>query len=225
MNTIKVTYRDIAKILVKAMPLDGQDYAGKINEYLGTIKAMPQEAKVALKSAYIFSRKVPREEREDLFQDLTLAILRARTKDERLAYTIARCDWQNWWEKRFVRQDKVCLLTGLPKPQNHSTCKFIHKPEKCCKCPFRAFRQMVKSLDSVVEDTEGNQASFGELLVGETEFELKMDGELDAQRLYDRLPEGIKYLVDRRLMGYSLKKLERECLERWAAKNAMMLVS
>ena len=111
-------------MLVKAMPLEGQDYADKINEYLGIIKAMPQTAKVALKSAYIFSRKVPREEREDLFQDLTLAILKARTKDERLAYTIARCDWRNWWAKYSIRQHY--------------------------------------SLDSVVEDDEGNQAKQNE---------------------------------------------------------------
>ena len=187
MNTIRVTYRDISKMLVKAMPLEDQDYAGKINEYLGIIKAMPQEAKVALKSAYIFSHKVPREEREDLFQDLTFAILKARTKDERLAYTIARCDWRNWWAKYSIRQHY--------------------------------------SLDSVVEDGEGNQASFGELLVGETEFERKINGELDAQSIFDRLPPAIQSLVDKRLSGYSLKKLERECLERWAAKNAMLLVS
>ena len=184
MNTIKVTYRDIAKMLIKAMPIEGQDYADKVNEYLGIIKAMPKEAKVALKSAYIFSRKVPREEREDIFQELALAVLKAKVTDERLAYAIARCDWKNWWAKYKIRQHY--------------------------------------SLDSVVDS---NQATLGELLVGETEFELKVDGELDAQRIWDRLPGGIKYLVDRRLQGYRLNKLDRECLERWAAKNAMMLVS
>lgn len=187
MNTIKVTYRDIAKMLVKAMPVNGQDYADKIDEYLGMVKAMPQEAKVALKSAYIFSRKVPRQEQEDLFQDLTLAILKVRTKDERLAYTIARCDWRNWWAKYKIRQHY--------------------------------------SLDSVVEDSEGSQVSFGELLVGETEFERKIDGELDAQSIWDRLPPAIQSLVNKRLMGYRLGKLDRECLDRWATKNAMLLVS
>ena len=187
MNTIKTTYRDIAKMLVKAMPVDGQDYYGKVEQYIDTIRAMPQESKVALKSAYIFSRKVPKQEREDMFQDLALAILKAKTGDERLAYTIARCDWKNWWAKYRIRQHY--------------------------------------SLDSVVEDEDGGETTFGELLVGETEFERKIDGELDAQSIWDRLPPGIQYLVDRRLTGYGLKKLERECLERWTSKNAMLLVS
>lgn len=187
MNYIKVTYRDLAKMLVKAMPLEGQEYADKVNDYIGIIKAMSKEAKVALKSAYIFSRKVPRQEQEDMFQDLALAILKAKTGDERLAYTIARCDWRNWWAKYLIRQHY--------------------------------------SIESVIDDSEGNRATLGELLVGEAEFELKADGKIDAERLYDKLPGAIKVLVDRRLMGYSLGKLDRETLERWAAKNAMALVS
>lgn len=187
MNTIKVTYRDIAKMLCQAMPIEGQSHTDKVNGYIETITGMSQEAKTALKAAYIFSRKVPREEREDMFQDLTLAILKTQTKDERLAYTIARCDWRNWWAKYRIRQHM--------------------------------------SLDSVVEDEDGSQTSLGELLVGECEFENKINGELEAQRIWDLLPPAIKTLVGKRLSGYSLRKLERECLERWAAKNAMTLVS
>ena len=54
---------------------------------------------MALKVAYVFSRKVPRQEREDLYQDIALAVFKAKTKDERLAYAIARCDWRNWWRR------------------------------------------------------------------------------------------------------------------------------
>ena len=166
MNTIKISYRDIAKMLVKAMPIEAGDFSLKVEEYLEAIKAMPMAAKVAVRSAYIFSRKVPREDREDLFQELTLAVLKAKTNDERLAYAIARCDWQNWWQKYRIRQHY--------------------------------------SLDTVTEDDDGNPVTLAELLVGETEFELKVDGELDAQRIWDKLPEDIKPLIMKRMMGKPL---------------------
>ena len=165
-NSMKVSYRDIAKLFAKALPVEGKEFGDKVEEYLAVIKAMPMTAKVALQSAYIFSRKVPREEREDLFQDIALAVLQAKTKDERLAYAIARCDWQNFWAKYKIRQHY--------------------------------------SLDSVIEDNEGNPVTTGELLVGEVEFERKMDGKLDAERIWDRLPEDIKPIVEKRLMGKPL---------------------
>lgn len=187
MNTIKTTYRDIAKMLVKAMPVEGQDFADKVEQYIGTIRAMPNEARIALKSAYIFSRKVPREEREDLFQDLALAILKARCNDERLAYSIARCDWKNWWAKYKIRQHY--------------------------------------SLDSVVDDGDGGQTTFGELLVGEVDFETRINGDLDGQALYERLPEWIKKLVDKGLSGQGIRGGDRQLLNKWVASKPMMLAS
>jgi hypothetical protein len=184
---IKVEYRDIAKMLASALPVEGQDYGDKVNEYLAVIKAMPTEAKIALKSAYVFSHKVPREEREDLFQDLTLAVLKAKATDERLAYAIARCDWLNWWSKYKIRQHY--------------------------------------SLDSVVEDTDGNQASFGELLVGEVDFEARLNGDLDGEKLYSQLPSWVKVIVDKRLMGKSITGGERRILDKWVIARPLILAS
>lgn len=181
MNTIKVGYRDLAKLLTKAMPLELGDYKAKVDEYIEVIKALPAPAKVALKSAYIFSRKVPKEEREDLFQDIALAVLKARTKDERLAYAIARCDWRDWWAKYSIRQHY--------------------------------------SLDSIIADEDGNQTTYGELLVGEVDFEARINGDLDGQALYEQLPLWIRNLVDKRLQGKPLRGWDRVALNNWAAKR------
>jgi hypothetical protein len=70
---IKVTYRDIAKMLASALPVEAEEFRDRVEVNLEAIQSLSTEAKIALKSAYIFSRKVPREEREDLFQDLALA--------------------------------------------------------------------------------------------------------------------------------------------------------
>lgn len=187
MNYIKVEYRDIAKMLCAALPVDSQEFANKVNNYTAIIKALPAAAKLALRSAYIFSRKVPREEREDLFQDIALAVLKAHATDERLAYAIARCDWKNWWAKYKIRQHY--------------------------------------SLDSVVDDGEGNKVSFGELLVGEVEFERKLNGDMDGKALYSALPSWIKSIVDKRLIGKSITGGERIMLDKWVAGRPTILAS
>ena len=181
-----ITYRHVAKMLASALPVEGQEFGLKVEHYLDTIQRLPQEAKTALKSAYIFSRKVPREEREDLFQDIALAVLKVKTKDERLAYAIARCDWIDFWKAYKIRQHY--------------------------------------SLDSVVDDTEGNPVTLGELLVGETEFERKMDGKLDAERIYNLLPIHIQPLIDKRLIGKALNNTERSQLNRYIKAEGYKLL-
>ncbi|MBU1067010.1 hypothetical protein KKE60_04455 [Patescibacteria group bacterium] len=172
MDYLKVTYRDIAKMLASAIPVEGEEFGLRVEANLEAIKAMPIEAKTALKVAYVFSRKVPREEREDLFQDLALAVFKAKTKDEKLAYTIARLDWLNWWKRYKIRQ--------------HT------------------------SLDSVIEDTEGNPTTLADMLVGEVEFETKVNGKMDADLLWSKLPEHIKPLVLKKLEGKALTAPSRK---------------
>ena len=103
-ETKDIAYRHIAKMLASALPVENEEFGLKVNQYLATIKKLNIETKIALKSAYIFSRKVPREEREDLFQDIALAVYKAKTKDEKLGYAIARCDWIDFWKHYKIRQ-------------------------------------------------------------------------------------------------------------------------
>ena len=175
MDYLTVTYRDIAKMLASALPVEDDAYGVAVNEYLDVIKRLPQAQKTALKVAYVFSRKVPREEREDLFQELCLALFKARTKEEKLCYAIARCDWLNWW-KRYKRHSQY----------------------------FTA------DIDEVVQnDTGESEVPLRELLVGEVEFENKVNGKLEAERLWTLIPEGIKPLVSKRLTGRPLTNTER----------------
>ena len=188
-KSIEVGYRQIAKVFAKGLPIEGREFGDKVSEFLKVIKSLKPEAKVALKSAYVFASKVPREEREDMFQDLTLAILERKTKDERLAYSIARFDWIDWWRKYKVRQH-----FGL-------------------------------SLESTVKDEDGNEMYLRELLVGECEFERKIDGKLDGERLWAKLPSPIKAVVQKRLEGKALNNTERSQLNRFVKANPMLLAS
>lgn len=183
---IEVTHRDIAKMLASALPVENEEFGSSVNENLEAIKRLPVEAKTALKVAYVFSRKVPREERQDLFQDIALAVLKVKTKDERLAYAIARCDWMDFWKKYKVRQ--------------HT------------------------SIDSVTEDTEGNPTTLAELIVGEVEFERKINGKLDAERIWNKLPSAIQPLVFKRLLGQALNPTERKQMSRYIQKAGYQLL-
>lgn len=182
---LNVTHRDIAKLFCKALPLDGDDYGTAVNEYTEAIRKLSPEARLALKSAYIFSAKVPRDEREDMFQTLAMALIEARVKDEKLAYTIARCDWVNWYKKFKTREHF--------------------------------------SLDTVVTGYDGEEVCYTELLVGEVEFERKINGELDGASLYNALPAWIKTIVDKRLSGHSITGGERKMLDKWIASAPMVL--
>ena len=107
-------------------------------------------------------------------------------KDERLAYAIGRCDWQDFWRKYTIRQHY--------------------------------------SLDSVVEDNEGNPVTLSELIVGEVEFERKMNGKLDAERIWNKLPEVIKPLVNKRLIGKALTRQERNTMNYFVRTKATQLL-
>ena len=185
----KVHYRDIAKMLAKALPVEGPEFRDSVENNLKALKKMSQESRVALKSAYIFSSKVPKQDREDLFQELAIAILEAKTKDEPLAYAIARCDWRNWWEKKMTRAN---YLGG--------------------------------SLNKTVMDSEGGEVELGELLVGEVEFEAKICDKLEASRLWNKLPEQIKPIIQNRLLGIALVQLQRKQLSRYLKKDGYKLL-
>jgi hypothetical protein len=116
-NKINVQYHEIAKMFCGALPIaklatgkrgndTNQDaYGEHVRAITQAIKSLPIGARLALKSAYIFSSKVPREDREDMFQELALAVLTVGTDSEKFAYTIARQDWRNWWAKYYTRSN------------------------------------------------------------------------------------------------------------------------
>jgi hypothetical protein len=93
----QATYQQIGKAAI-AHSFDNDD------DFIDLVKITAQEfeklglnARLAIEAAYIFSRKVPAEERQDLFQELIAAVLASGTENKAFAYTIARRDWQNWW--------------------------------------------------------------------------------------------------------------------------------
>lgn len=170
MDIKKIDYRQISRIFTQALPIDDSERLEVTNSYIRQIKALPVEAKIALRSAYIFSAKVPREEREDLFQDIALTLLKARLGDEKLAYAIARCDWIDFWKSYKHRQHY----------------------------------SLDAQWESHLANEEGSPLTLAEVIVGEAEFEAKMDGKIEDNRIWGSLPDNIKPLIAKRLLGQTI---------------------
>lgn len=95
------SYQDVTKAAIGSFANfeDDQTYLDLVQATRQSLEGMDDNAKLAVEAAYVFSRKVPHSERQDMFQELTTAILASGTTDAAFAYTIARRDWQNWWQK------------------------------------------------------------------------------------------------------------------------------
>jgi hypothetical protein len=93
----KANYSQIAKAAISSFD-DDDEYMAVIKNTASQYSQLDDNAKLAIEAAYIFSRKVPTPERQDLFQELVCAVLDSETDNPAFAYTIARRDWQDWWK-------------------------------------------------------------------------------------------------------------------------------
>jgi hypothetical protein len=105
-DNIKVTYRDVAKLLCSNIP--DSDYSAVVNTTLETVKSLPEQTKLAMRIAYIFAAKVPHDERLDCFQSFTATLIEHGTNEPKLAYSITMNNWRNWW-----RAYKIHAYTDL----------------------------------------------------------------------------------------------------------------
>jgi len=93
----KATYQQVSKAMLGPNFDRDDSFIELVKQTAKQVESLGINAKLAIEAGYIFSRKVPQNERQDLFQELVTAILDSGTEDAAFAYTIARRDWQNWW--------------------------------------------------------------------------------------------------------------------------------
>ena len=77
---------------------DDNQFIALVGNTSKAIDKLDINAQLAIQTAFIFSRKAPANERQDLFQELLTAVLASGTEKLAFAYTIARRDWQNWYK-------------------------------------------------------------------------------------------------------------------------------
>jgi len=219
-NKLRVTYRQIAKHFCRALPIEGREFGNKVSEVTEVIKRLPKGQKQALQCAFIFARKVPRQERDDLFQELTLAILQSQTEDVKLAYAIARCDWINFWQKYKTKQfyqlefdpdDETSYRIGI-NPVHLETLTNISGDMAELASEVRA---------EVIDKHE--QRLVRETFIAEVDWELRQCEKMDAKTVWDSLPDRIKEIARGRLIGKASNPADRKYLSRFLQSNPMIL--
>lgn len=93
----KATYQQVSKAMLGPNFDKDDSFIELVKQTARELEGLGVNAKLAIEVAFIFSRKVPQNERQDIFQELVAAILDSATESPTFAYTIARRDWQNWW--------------------------------------------------------------------------------------------------------------------------------
>ena len=191
---MEVSYRRIAKLLARGMPIEGQEYIDIIEGYINSIEAMPNEHKQTLRASYIFSCLAPRDDRQDLFQELVaytltqLAKYDGRIKDvEAFSYTVARHKWGDWWKQKKRRRQ---ILNG----------GFI-------------------SLNKLTTDNDGEQIELQDLIADDLGLESELESKLDSQALLSSLPNKIKAIVVKRLNRQTPTNHQYQMLARYREEN------
>ena len=60
--------------------------------------------------------------------------------------------------------------------------------------------------------------------VGEVEYENRLNGELDAESIFDTLPQAIKPIINKRLLGIPLPPKDRQALSRYVKAEGYKLL-
>jgi len=111
-----------------------------------------------LEVARKYERKIPVIDRLDYRHDTLLELHRARQRDCKplstlRAYRIASLMVANYWREVNKPSTRVCIYSGVPQERHCKECE--RKPIKGQVCPWTA-RLPIQSLESEVEDTDGN---------------------------------------------------------------------
>ena len=168
-----------------------------------------------------YEHKVLAQDRLDIRHDIIIELYEARQRDGKpiptlRAYRIASLTVALYWRQLIKPLVKVCVLDGLPKKPDHYKCRFKHKPAKCQQCPFLAVRP-IQSLDSEVEDEEGNLIALKETIADDNALDIEawVDQKIWLQGCRMRLIE----IARKKSQGIPLSWKDHKYWERTIAKE------
>ena len=81
------------------------------------------------------------------------------------------------------------------------------------------------SLDWAPDYDDSTGVTLAEAMAGVVEWEKKVDGDMDGQKLWDKLPARIQEIVRQRLLGKRLAGADRTYLHRFAKENGQLLLA
>jgi len=179
-----------------------------------------------LEVARRYERKVLSQDRLDTRHNIMIELARARARDGKplpllRAYRIASLTVALYWRELNKASVKVCILNGLPKIPDYSSCSFKHKPSKCRECAFLAIRP-IQSLDSEVIDGEGNKVRLLDTVASDKALDLP-DTYYDVKTWLLGCPVKLVQIANKKLDGKPLDAKDRMYLMRYRRQEQKSL--
>lgn len=174
-----------------------------------------------LEVAQKYEHRVPSQDRYDIRHTILLELHKARQRDGQpipilRAYRIASLTVALYWREIIKPLIKVCVIDGIAKEPNNGKCGFKDKPSRCRQCPFLAVRP-TQSLDTELEDTEGNKVSLLETVADDNAIDL--DAWLDSKTWLLGCPIRLVEIATKKYNGEALSWKDHKYWERTVAKE------
>jgi hypothetical protein len=203
--------RKLAKALAKGLPVEGAAFGEHVDRIEHEVKALPKVRKTTLTLAYMFSAKVPRQERDDVSQEIILACLESGQTEESHLYIVARHTWAVWFKRWYTRQqyelgidfDKVVAeRLGVNEPKLNELCN------------------MSGDMTDIVAETRQAVVAEYEQKAARDDFDAQAEYALTsddgkAKRIWNSLPARIQAIARKRLASQPLTGAERNYLCLW----------
>jgi len=230
---VRVTIRQVSQMFTRALnvKLNSDEYLNHVESIMRIIEDMPEYQRHALKLAFLFSMRVAQSDREDFYQDIVLTLLEKRIENEKLAYTIARCDWLDWYRKYRKKQDNEVSLNAILDSMNNDNesdnDKAVSFKQLNTTANWKTYQDSLDKALQIKADMElkselsDNDPELSDLLINAIEYEQTQS---KAHRIVDSirsLPNGkqILEIATKRLGGKALNNTERSIIHRFVAKN------
>lgn len=170
-----------------------------------------------LEVAKRYEHRVPAPDKYDIRHTIMLELHHARQRDGKpipplRAYRIASLTVALYWREINKPLVKVCVIDGIAKEPNNGKCSFKDKPPKCRQCPFLAVRA-IQSLDTEIEDTEGNRVRLMDTVADDKAIDL--DLKLEASDWLLGCPMRLIEIATKKLDGKPLTAKDRQYLSRF----------
>jgi hypothetical protein len=170
-----------------------------------------------------FTRKVRPEDREDFLHDLLLVFARVKVKynDKGKELTegglvrIAQYEVADYWRKWYRRNKN----TDCGRCSNRQRLKCKEDNSYGGRCP-KAIQ--IESLDTLVEDGNGDSTPLHELIADDNAVDLV--AMLDSRHILKGYPHKAVKLIYKRYAGYSLDNTEKSYLSRFRHKIRKSLI-
>jgi len=207
--------RKLAKALAKGLPVEGAAFGEHVDRIEHEVKALPKVRKTTLTLAYMFSAKVPRQERDDVSQEIILACLESGQTEERNLYVVARRTWVDWFRKWYTRQQ---YELGIDFDKLVAERLGINEPK------LDELQNVSGDMtDLVAETRQAVVAEYEQKLTrqdfdAESEYALT-DENPKAKRIWNSLPSRIQAIARRRLASQPLNGKDRKYLSLYLAKH------